>query len=194
MSFDLSLARGLDYYTGIIYEAVTAESAPPGKTPSAIPDEAAKSDKPSGPPPPGTKPANGDPAEDEDAKVGVGSVAAGGRYDNLVGMFSPSGAQVPCVGISFGVERLFSILWRRQLAQKGKENVKSKEVDVFVMAVGDALLIERMQIAKELWDGGIRVSDCLLSFLRESLLLTMISSRLSSCTKRSPKQQSNSKL
>lgn len=29
MSFDLSLARGLDYYTGIIYEAVTEKSAPP---------------------------------------------------------------------------------------------------------------------------------------------------------------------
>lgn len=29
MSFDLSLARGLDYYTGIIYEAVTDKSAPP---------------------------------------------------------------------------------------------------------------------------------------------------------------------
>lgn len=30
MSFDMSLARGLDYYTGIIYEAVTEKSAPPG--------------------------------------------------------------------------------------------------------------------------------------------------------------------
>ena len=29
LSFDLSLARGLDYYTGLIYEAVTAASAPP---------------------------------------------------------------------------------------------------------------------------------------------------------------------
>lgn len=158
MSFDLSLARGLDYYTGIIYEAVTAESAPPGRVPSALPAEDAKGDVQSRLPPPGTAAANGEATEDEDAKVGVGSVAAGGRYDNLVGMFSPSGNQVPCVGISFGVERLFSILWRQQMAQKGKENVKSKEVDVFVMAVGDALLIERMQIAKELWDGGIRVS------------------------------------
>lgn len=32
MSFDLSLARGLDYYTGIIYEAVTEKSAPPSKS------------------------------------------------------------------------------------------------------------------------------------------------------------------
>ena len=30
ISFDLSLARGLDYYTGIIYEVVTEASAPPG--------------------------------------------------------------------------------------------------------------------------------------------------------------------
>lgn len=28
-SFDLSLARGLDYYTGLIYEAVLEGSAPP---------------------------------------------------------------------------------------------------------------------------------------------------------------------
>jgi histidyl-tRNA synthetase len=48
ISFDLSLARGLDYYTGVIYEAVVTSS---------------------------------------DAR-GVGSVASGGRYDNLVGMFS----------------------------------------------------------------------------------------------------------
>lgn len=158
MSFDMSLARGLDYYTGIIYEAVTAESAPPGHAPAALSSDSAKSAAATGRAPPGAIP-NADNAEDEDAKVGVGSVAAGGRYDNLVGMFSPSGSQVPCVGISFGVERLFSILWRRQMAEKGKDNVKSKEVDVFVMAVGDALLIERLQIAKELWDGGIRVSQ-----------------------------------
>jgi len=153
MSFDLSLARGLDYYTGIIYEAVTAESAPPGAVPSALegagaPDASANKAAPV---------ANGSNPEDEDAKVGVGSVAAGGRYDNLVAMFSASGQQIPCVGISFGVERLFSILWRKRLAESSnKDNIKSKEVDVFVMSVGDGLLIERMQIAKELWDAGLR--------------------------------------
>ncbi len=30
LSFDLSLARGLDYYTGIIYKAIVEASAPPG--------------------------------------------------------------------------------------------------------------------------------------------------------------------
>ena len=57
ISFDLSLARGLDYYTGVIYEAVLV-----------------------------------------DGTSQLGSIAAGGRYDNLVGMFSVSGQQTPCVG------------------------------------------------------------------------------------------------
>jgi histidyl-tRNA synthetase len=42
-------------------------------------------------------------------------VAAGGRYDKLVGMFLESAGKkkpedVPCVGVSFGIERLFSIM------------------------------------------------------------------------------------
>lgn len=151
MSFDLSLARGLDYYTGIIYEAVTADSAPPKPTAAnASPEAKAEKDA-------ANTQANGANPEDEDAKVGVGSIAAGGRYDNLVSMFSANGTQIPCVGISFGVERIFSILWKKRLAQF-KDNMKSKDVDVFVMAVGDGLLIERMQIAKELWDAGLKVS------------------------------------
>lgn len=43
-------------------------------------------------------------------QVGVGSVAGGGRYDGLVGMFDPKGKKVPCVGVSIGVERIFSIM------------------------------------------------------------------------------------
>jgi len=65
----MSLARGLDYYTGVIYECVHTE--------------------PNGP--------------------GVGSIAAGGRYDQLVGMFSEGGSQVLwlCVFI-LGNEIMFS--------------------------------------------------------------------------------------
>lgn len=55
VSFDLSLARGLDYYTGVIYEAILLGSTADG------------------------------------SDVGVGSVAGGGRYDDLVGMFDPKG-------------------------------------------------------------------------------------------------------
>lgn len=38
----------------------------------------------------------------------MGSIAAGGRYDKLVGMFS--GKDVPAVGVSIGIERVFTIM------------------------------------------------------------------------------------
>ena len=47
---------------------------------------------------------------EEEGSVGVGSIAGGGRYDGLVGMFAGKGRKVPCVGISVGIERLFSIM------------------------------------------------------------------------------------
>ena len=46
-----------------------------------------------------------DQDEAPSAGTGVGSVAAGGRYDNLVNMFDKR-ANVPCVGLSIG-EPLF---------------------------------------------------------------------------------------
>ena len=64
--FDFSLARGLDYYTGLIYECVLTDT-----------------DR-------------------------VGSIAGGGRYDGLVGMFS--GKDIPAIGVSIGIERVFAIL------------------------------------------------------------------------------------
>ncbi|KAF3004140.1 Cytoplasmic and mitochondrial histidine tRNA synthetase [Curvularia kusanoi] len=121
VSFDLSLARGLDYYTGLIYEVVTEGSAPR---------------------------VNGKQQE-----IGVGSVAAGGRYDNLVGMFS--GKPIPCVGISFGIDRIISILKAR-----GESTQRAKDVDAFVMAFGGkgftGMLTERMQVAQELWASDIK--------------------------------------
>jgi histidyl-tRNA synthetase len=96
----------------------------------------------------------------DESTVGVGSIAAGGRYDNLVGMFSGKNKkgvpnlQIPCVGVSIGVERVFSILMSKQKA----EEIKSNETEVYVIAVGDGLLKERMAIAKQLWDAGIKAS------------------------------------
>ncbi|KAB8670369.1 hypothetical protein FH972_026282 [Carpinus fangiana] len=140
ISFDMSLARGLDYYTGVIYEVVTEGSA--GKA-------GAK----------GKKTASKDDDRSNDPAVGVGSVAAGGRYDDLVGMFSGKG-QVPCVGISFGVDRIFSIIKSRMAADKNAPAVRSNEVDVFVMAFGgkgfEGLLAERMEVCRTLWDAGIK--------------------------------------
>jgi len=95
VSFNLSLARGLDYYTGVIFEAImmpilkTVETAKAAKM-----AETAKTAE--------TR------AETEDSAFVVGSIAAGGRYNNLVGMYSKR--QIPCVGISFGVDLIFAII------------------------------------------------------------------------------------
>lgn len=151
ISFDMSLARGLDYYTGVIYEAVTAESAPPAD--ASEKKEKAKSKS--------KKSASAD--DDASEYVGVGSIAAGGRYDNLVGMFLGANSKgkkapsIPCVGVSFGVERLFSIIKQRQ---ERIDKIRPTSTQVYIMAFGggegwDGFLKERMQVAGMLWDAGI---------------------------------------
>jgi histidyl-tRNA synthetase len=175
VSFDLSLARGLDYYTGVIFEVVTEGSAPKqGKRPP--------------------KKASTNPDEDRshDPSVGVGSVAAGGRYDELVGMFSGK-SQIPCVGISFGVDRIFSIIKARMEADKSSL-VRSNEVDVFVMAFGGkgftGMLSERMEVCRLLWDAGIKVGYNYW-FLRDKMLI--FNARLNFLIKSSPSCQLNSR-
>nr|KAF6346638.1 hypothetical protein mPipKuh1_006059 [Pipistrellus kuhlii] len=120
ISFDLSLARGLDYYTGVIYEAVLLQTA----------------------------------AQAGEEPLGVGSVAAGGRYDGLVGMFDPKGRKVPCVGLSVGVERIFSIVEQRLEALE--EKVRTTETQVLVASAQKKLLEERLKLVSELWDAGIK--------------------------------------
>ena len=63
---DPTLARGLNYYTGIIFEA---------KAP---------------------------------AEVKIGSIGGGGRYDDLTGLFGVP--NIPGVGISFGVDRIYEVM------------------------------------------------------------------------------------
>ncbi|MEY2916713.1 MAG: hypothetical protein RIS73_427, partial [Bacteroidota bacterium] len=63
---DFTLARGLNYYTGIIYEAKAPEI------------------------------------------VQMGSIGGGGRYDDLTGLFGVP--DIPGVGISFGVDRIYDVL------------------------------------------------------------------------------------
>jgi histidyl-tRNA synthetase len=67
---DFTLARGLDYYTGCIFEV---------KVPGS----------------------------------GFGSIAAGGRYDNLTGVFGMDG--LSGVGISFGADRIYDLLLNQNL-------------------------------------------------------------------------------
>ena len=70
VQLDFSLARGLDYYTGLIFEAVLT---------------------------------------DENS---VGSISGGGRYDGLISSFCQK--DIPSVGGSIGIERIFNILEERE--------------------------------------------------------------------------------
>jgi histidyl-tRNA synthetase len=66
LTLDFTLARGLNYYTGIIFEV---------KAP---------------------------------AEVKIGSIGGGGRYDDLTGLFGVP--NIPGVGISFGVDRIYDVM------------------------------------------------------------------------------------
>lgn len=65
VKFDLTLARGIDYYTGAIFEV--------------------KADR-----------------------VALGSIGGGGRYDNLTAVFGVK--DVPGIGISFGLDRIYLVM------------------------------------------------------------------------------------
>lgn len=167
MSFDMSLARGLDYYTGIIYEAIHESSAPPSlKTIPSVPAPSSiNTDAPSSKPKSSKSAATTNEDGIDESTIGVGSIAAGGRYDNLVGMFAEAtgrkAEQVPCVGVSVGVERVYSIMEMRR--RKGEEKVRGKETEVFVLGLGGVELEKRMEFATMLWDAGIKVSRYLSS-------------------------------
>jgi len=65
IKFDISLARGLNYYTGTIFEVKSSD-------------------------------------------VGIGSIAGGGRYDDLTSIFGLD--NVSGVGISFGIDRIYLVM------------------------------------------------------------------------------------
>jgi len=136
VQFDMSLARGLDYYTGLIYEAVLKEAPAEAATPTKQ-----------------KKKAN----QEEDEQGTVGSVAAGGRYDGLVGLFASKNKSVPCVGVSFGVERLYTLYERKAKLAK----VAALKRCVFVAAIGRNMTDDRTRIYCELQREGI---PCQMSF------------------------------
>ncbi len=98
----------------------------------------------------------GDPNDRSTEVPAVGSVAGGGRYDELVGMFDPRGRPVPCVGLSIGIERLFSIMEGRAKA-RGGQGVRTIETQVMVASGQKNLLEDRMRVCTQLWDAGIKV-------------------------------------
>ncbi|TFK18659.1 histidyl-tRNA synthetase [Coprinopsis marcescibilis] len=168
ISFDLSLARGLDYYTGIIYEAIVAASAPPGfnsanafaAAPTTEPAQAPTSKPKSAP-----KKLGDEEPEVDESQVGVGSIAAGGRYDHLVSAFLAGAAgvklgskeakkipSIPCVGISIGLDRIFALVWPKWV----ERGARAKETMVYVMSAGDGLLDERIGLVRDLRAAGVK--------------------------------------
>jgi len=101
---DLSLARGLDYYTGPIFEVFAAE--------------------------------------------GIGSIAGGGRYDKLIGLFS--GRDIPATGISLGIERIIEVMKERKMIKPQKTKTK-----IFVVAVNEEAREKVLEITQNLRKNGM---------------------------------------
>ena len=105
---DLTIARGLDYYTGTVYETTLLDHPE------------------------------------------IGSVCSGGRYDNLAGYYIEK--QLPGVGISIGLTRLFYVLDEQGLLNP---ELPSAPADALVLPMAD--IAPAITLAEELRSAGLRV-------------------------------------
>lgn len=109
--FDPTLARGLSYYTGPVFEVVVEKPA-------------------------------------------IGSIAGGGRYDNLIGIFGKK--SVPAVGVSLGLERILVVM--EELGMFGELPTATTQVlvtvfddDSRVLALEQAAALRQAGINAEVW-------------------------------------------
>lgn len=105
--FDPVLARGLDYYTGPIFETVVEEPK-------------------------------------------IGSISAGGRYDNLIGRFT--GKSMPAAGTSIGLERVVDVIMENGIWG----DVTPSVTQVLVAQMDPALESGAVALSRELRQAGIR--------------------------------------
>lgn len=70
-------------------------------------------------------------------------------------MFDSKNKQVPCVGVSIGVERIFAVLEAKNAAENKK--IRTTEVQVYVATAQKGLVEERMKLCRQLWDAGFKV-------------------------------------
>ena len=105
---DLTIARGLDYYTGTVYETTMLDHPE------------------------------------------IGSICSGGRYDNLAEYYTDK--QLPGVGISIGLTRLFFVLEDQGYLNEGL-NTSSADALILPMTEDMAAAID---LARKLRDAGIR--------------------------------------
>ena len=82
----------------------------------------------------------------------AGSLGGGGRYDNLVGMFS--GQQVPACGFSLGLERILVVMSERGMFPA---SLATTPADVMVAVFDAAGLPHAMRVAGQLREAGLRV-------------------------------------
>ncbi len=106
---DLTIARGLDYYTGTVYETTLLDHPE------------------------------------------IGSVCSGGRYDNLAGYYIDK--QLPGVGISIGLTRLFYVLDEQGLLNPA---LPSAPADALVLPMTQEPA-QAIALAETLREGGLRV-------------------------------------
>ncbi|MFN2531211.1 MAG: histidine--tRNA ligase [Pyrinomonadaceae bacterium] len=81
-----------------------------------------------------------------------GSLGGGGRYDNLVGMFS--GQDIPACGFSLGLERILIVMNEREMFPS---TIVTRSADVLIAALDEEFLPEALVIAGELRAGDLRV-------------------------------------
>lgn len=115
MEVDVAIARGLDYYTGTVFETFITD----------LP--------------------------------GFGSVMSGGRYDTLITRFL--GRDMPAVGISVGVDRLFAAMGELGLVEGAHSTAQvlvamlDKDSVPYAMEVATALRGARLRVELFLYDG-----------------------------------------
>ena len=85
VKFEPALARGLDYYTGPVFEVVCRDRS-------------------------------------------IGSLGGGGRYDELIGMFSKQ--SIPATGTSFGLERIVEVLFEKDIISPQRTSLNVEVIDL----------------------------------------------------------------
>ncbi len=105
--FNGDLARGLSYYTGVVFEVFLKNSE-------------IKS-----------------------------SVAAGGRYDDMIGKFLEGNNKYPATGISFGLEPIVNAM------KTSKKEIKKTVTDIYIIPINTQR--ESLEIAEELRKNNINV-------------------------------------
>ena len=84
----------------------------------------------------------------------AGSLAGGGRYDGLIGMFGKE--QIPACGLSIGLERILVVMEERGMFPP--EIADSAPADIMVTIWSEETIGESLKLANELRSAGIRVT------------------------------------